>query len=508
MSISWQSGVKPRPALLVLPPGVDSLEEADAAIEMWEFYSRKRLDSSQRLTVQVMMAESGGRWAARTTGREMPRQNGKGDEIEVVEFWGIVQRAEAILHTAHELKTVSSAHQRMVGLIEGHPDMRRRKRKVLNGIGQQLIELKNGGVIAYCTRTNGGGRGLDDISRLVVDEAQHAKPEQLASSTPILMANPNPQTNFAGTGGIAGVSDWWWQLRKRALGKNPGPFGYVGHTAETVTLRDDGVVVQSPVDASDRKQWRGPNPALIAGRADMEFLEEQYRTLGPVLFAREHLGVWDPPEVFDVQPVKLPVDKWSATGVQRDVALRWQARSIAFDADRDGRSCSIAVAGGSLAGDSYVEVTRFDKGAGWLPGAVVEMMLAYPDLPVGCNNSGATGAQVGAVLEVMAEAGIPADRVRLLNSSDLKQACGGFYTAVDEGRLHRPQDGQPDLDRAAGDAGERVLAGGFAWAQRNATIPLSPLNAVTVARHLLPYEAVQPSTESAYGAERGMAVLG
>lgn len=297
--MNWQSAEEAPPRLLVLPPAAASLDEAHGAIEQWEYYSGKTLDPPQRLVVEVMMAESSaGRWAARTTGREMPRQNGKGDEVEVAEFWGLTQRGEAILHTAHELNTVSSAHQRMVALLQ-HKDFRgKRQPKILNGLGQQSITLGDA-VVQYRTRTAGGGRGLDDISRLFVDEAQHARPEQLASATPTLLANPNPQMNFAGTGGIEGVSDWWWSLRKRALGGDAGDFGYVGHTAENVYLDAKGRIVQEPVDASDRSLWRVPNPALVYGRTDMEFLDEQFRLLGSKLFAREHLGVWDDPPLLD-----------------------------------------------------------------------------------------------------------------------------------------------------------------------------------------------------------------
>lgn len=293
--MNWQPVEEAPPQLLVLPPAAVSLDEAHGAIEQWEFYSRKKLDPPQRLAVEVMMAESAdGRWAARTTGREMPRQNGKGDEIEVVEFWGLTQRGEAILHTAHELNTVSSAHQRMVAVLSHRDFKGKRTPKILNGLGQQSITLGDA-VIQYRTRTAGGGRGLDDISRLVVDEAQHARPEQLASATPTMLANPNPQMNFAGTGGIAGVSEWWWSLRIRAMGGDPGDFGYVGHTAERVGIDADGKVARSPIDPANRSLWPAPNPALVHGRTEMAFLEEQFRILGPALFAREHLGVWDDP---------------------------------------------------------------------------------------------------------------------------------------------------------------------------------------------------------------------
>ena len=114
--------------MLVVPPDVDSLDEAHAAIELWEHYSHKRLDPTQRLVVEVMMAQrADGRWAAVTTGREMPRQNGKGDELEVVELWGLVHRSEAILHTIHDAVLLATqTQQRMLGVLEGHGDLRRR----------------------------------------------------------------------------------------------------------------------------------------------------------------------------------------------------------------------------------------------------------------------------------------------------------------------------------------------------------------------------------------------
>ena len=122
MSISWSLDVEPAPRILVLPPGAASLDEAHAAIELWEHYSGKTLDPTQRLVVEVMMAEgSSDRWAAATTGREMPRQYGKGDEIEVPELWGLVQRSEAILHTVHDAVLLASqAQQRMLHMLD-HP---------------------------------------------------------------------------------------------------------------------------------------------------------------------------------------------------------------------------------------------------------------------------------------------------------------------------------------------------------------------------------------------------
>ena len=290
--ISWQPVAAP---LLVTPPDAASLDEAHDAIALWEHYSRKRLDPSQRLVVEVLMAQrADGRWAASTTGREMVRQNGKGDEIEVVEVWGLVKRAESILHTVHDAVLLASqTQQRMLNVLEGHADLRRLVKRKWQGTGQQMIEMRNGGQIWYRTRTNGGGRGVDDVDRLVIDEAQHANEEHLAALSPTLLANSNPQLNAMGSAGIAGVSSWWWSVRKRALMPGPGRFGYVGHTAEELSVVD-GMVMSAPVDLEDRAVWAAVNPAVAAGRGGgMDFLEEQRRNLGPQKFAREHLCVWE-----------------------------------------------------------------------------------------------------------------------------------------------------------------------------------------------------------------------
>ena len=391
------------------------------------------------------MAESSiGRWAARTTGREMPRQNGKGDEIEVVEFWGLTQRGEAILHTAHELNTVSSAHQRMVALLS-HKDFRgRRQPKILNGLGQQSIALGDA-VIQYRTRTAGGGRGLDDISRLIVDEAQHARPEQLASATPTLLANPNPQMNFAGTGGIDGVSDWWWSLRKRALGGDAGDFGYVGHTAENVYLDCKGTIVREPVDAADRSLWAAPNPALVYRRTEMAFLDEQYRLLGPKLFAREHLGVWDdPPSGDDVDGFDMGV--WLA--LADPDARRGERVVFGVDVGED-RLAHIAVAW--VRPDGHMQVMLADSGLS--PLAAPERVA---DLEARWSGSVVLGGPASALASELRSASV-------MSGAEFADACGQFADLLSGRRVHHGnQEVLNSAVRAArwrsvGTAGQRAI---------------------------------------------------
>lgn len=467
MSISWLNDVEPAPKILVLPGAAASLDEAHAAIELWEHYSRKTLDATQRLTVEMLMAQdAAGKWAASTTGRCMPRQNGKGDEIEVPELWGLVQRSESILHTVHDAVLLASqAQQRMLGVLEGHKDLRRLVKRKWLGTGQQMIEMHNGGVIWYRTRTAGGGRGVDDIDRLVVDEAQHAADEHLAALTPTMLANENAQLNALGSAGIEGKSEWWWRMRIRALSGDPGSLGFIEHTAETVSLDPAGHPVQEPVDPSDRALWVPANPALHAGRGTgAEFFEEQYRRLDPRSFAREHLGVWDPPTLGGMFSI-VPADDWDAC---RDPAHRpGDQVAFALDVAPEGRAASVAASDGV-----HLEVVANHDGTDW----VVPMCLARADRfdELLLDPAGPAG-QMKAALEA---GGI---RVREVSTREAVAACGQFLSAVTERTLCHL--GQPELDRAVVNADRRDVGdGGWLWSRKRSTVDISPLVAVTLAR--------------------------
>ena len=430
--MNWRLAATPPPRMLVLPPAAVDLAEAEAAIELWEHYSRKRLDDTQRLTVQVMMAQdAGSKWAAATTGREMPRQNGKGDEIEVVELWGLVQRSEAILHTVHDAVLLASqAQQRMLGVLEGHADLRRRVKRKWQGTGQQMIEMHNGGVIWYRTRTGGGGRGVDDVDRLVVDEAQHATEEQLAAVSPTLLANSNPQLNAMGTAGLAGKSSWWWRQRKRALSIDPGSFGYVGHTAETVRVDADGRVVQDPVDPLDRSLWAPCNPALASGRGvGIGFLDEQLRRLGPESFAREHLGVWDPPEEDGDRETVVDLDVWNElaeSAVETIEAGRPSPVAFGVEVSPDRKWSTIGLAGTRADGTTWIQVVQSGRGTAWVADRLVELQQKWRPVGVGV----AAGGPAGSLIAAMGEAKVR--KVKQLSTVDVGQASGMFVDAVSE----------------------------------------------------------------------------
>jgi hypothetical protein len=492
LSINWQSDAEPRPRILVLPRAAASLDEAHAAIELWEHYKRCTLDPTQRLAVEVMMAtDAAGLWAAPTTGREMPRQNGKGDEIEVVELWGLVQRAERILHTIHDAVLLATETQaRLLSVIEGHPDLRRLKLRAWRGTGQQMIELRNGGIIWYRTRTGGGARGIDEVDRIVIDEAQHAEPEHLSAITPTQLASPNPQTNAMGTSGIEGKSAWWWMTRKRALSDTPGDFGYVGHTAEVLSLGPEGRVTSSVGDVTDPERWRENNPALVAGRTGERFFAEQLRLLGPRMFAREHMGVWDPEP--GVEGAVIDPVSWAKLADKGSSAA--DPVAFAVDISPDRRSSSIAACGRREDGLLHLEIVENRPGTGWLVDRVREIADNWRPCAIAVD----PGGPAGSIVPLLAEVGL---KITELGARDLGQACGGLHDDVVESTVRHL--GQFELDSAVAVARSRPLGDAWRWS-RKGDHDISPLYAATVARFA--FLTAEQNPDSAYEV-RGLVTL-
>lgn len=485
----------------MLPDAAASLDEAEAAIELWEYYSGKTLLPDQRLAVCVMMAQDAvGRWASSTTGREKPRQQGKGDEVEVVELWGLVQRAERILHTVHKLVPLASqTQQRLLAVIEGHKDLRRLMARKTEGVGQQLIEMRNGGTIWYAARTDGGGRGLDDISRLVIDEAQEATVEQVAASSGTMQACEDPQMNVLGTAGLRGKSAWWWQIRARALGADPGRFGYIGHTAERVEMGDDGVIVQHAVDPTDRALWRAVNPASAAGLGrGMEGLEEQFLILGPDRFAEEHLCVWAPPPE-EVSAGDKPITEPAWTAALAPSSKIHGKVVFGVDTGFDLERASIGVTGRRSDGLAQVELVEVGAGIGWVGERFAELLGDHDVAATAVDASGPAKALVPTLERVCEAAGVPLVK---LAAGTYAAGCKSFVAAVAERNVKHL--GDQLLTDVALAATKRRMGDGWVWERRNSDV--SPLAAVTVAHAALAGRDTTAQRKSVYS-ERGLVVL-
>ena len=477
----WQRSANLKPLLLLCPLAAASLDEAHAAIEVWEFYSGKTLDADQKLAVELMMCETADRlWAAPTTGRAKARQCGKGDEIEVPEFWDLTRRGGFILHTAHEDPTAKSAHERMDALLDSHRDLRNLVKRVRVSNGTRSIETKLGEA-HYRTRTNDTGRGLDDISRLVVDEAQHAREEQLASASNTVLANPNPQINFLGSAGIKGKSAIWWNLRLQGWrGENDG-FAYLEHSAEKIEVDEDGEpVFIAPEDVTNPKVWLTAVTALKSGRITVAKLQQQLRINGPDVFARENLCIWDPPTGLLSGKAKIDPHEWRKCA---DLGSKIMGRIVvAVDTTYDLDRSALGVVGRNAAGRRIAEIVQHDDGSHWLEVALLDVFERNQVTAVTWDASGPAKALRPMLERIVAEHNkhLPDDRkIKLepLTMGRYQASCAAFVADVTAATIGHRSDTR--LTNLAVSVPARKVGEGWVWDRRGGDI--GPLVVATCA---------------------------
>lgn len=484
------------PTFLHLPPDVHSLDGAVEALELLDRVRSAPLDEAQRIALRAALGErEDGTWSAFEVGIIEPRQNGKGDVLEGREVAGLFLFDEQLLiHTAHEFPTANEAFLRMVALIESNRELESKVQRIRFANGEQGIELKSGARLKYRARTGGAGRGFAGADLVVYDEAYALQAEHIAASLPTLSTGVNPQVWYASSAGLS-TSTALWTLRKRALAGDAGRLAYVEHTAEDVRLEPDGRVVSEPIDVSDRALVAKANPAYNI-RISADYIDSEHAAMGDDKFARERLGVWDPLIGNDARDAKIPADAWADTITHSPPHLEPGGVTLAFAVAADGEFASIAVAGGTVS-SPYVEVIEHRRAVGWLPERLLELVQKWRPLAVGCINVGDAAAQLGAILSAFRAAGVDTDVIDPQSIAAYKAACAGLFSDIVEGRLKRI-DGQGPLDLAVADASDLASVDGWRWDWRNATVPICPLEAVTIARALLPVEAVASAPIFAY----------
>lgn len=469
------------PQILLEPQSIASRQEAEDCIEFSEAYGPP-LDESQKITLNAWMGtRADGKWAAATCAHAMSRQNGKGDEIESRESYGLVVLGERIIHTSHEVPTSIDAFERLLARFTNYDDLRKLVKKVSRVNGMQGITLRSGAEIKYRARTAGGGRGLTNQALIVYDEAQHLQRKHLAASSSTKATHPNPQSLFLGSAGFD-FSEVWWDLRLEALRGRPGRLAYVEHTAERCWLDENGKFCSSKPDVADRQAWADANPAFGV-RISPEFLEDELLTLGPELFAQEHLGVWSPlPSMLAAEGAKLPEQSWRDTGADGEYPVEPGNLWMAYDVEVDGSFSAISIgAGFSTAG--YVENVEHRPHVGWLPARLVELVRRWsPHKVLMDGGCGPAAAILGEIREAFTVAGLDPELVEPLASSEYRAACEGFLQAVREGKVRRPDVENDRLLRAGLTARGRDVGDSWVFDRRNSPEPIVSLTSAAMAR--------------------------
>ena len=162
----------------------------------------------QEALIFDIRAVNGSEFAHMKFGYQVPRRNGKGEILTMVELDDLFE-GRKVLHTAHRATTSSSAALRLATVLKemGYKEVMRIKNEedypksyvYAKQFGLEKVTLLDtGGTVDFRTRTAKGGLG-EGFDTLIIDEAQEYTDDQESSLQYVVSDSMNPQTILCGT---------------------------------------------------------------------------------------------------------------------------------------------------------------------------------------------------------------------------------------------------------------------------------------------------------------------
>lgn len=409
------------------------------------------LDDWQKEIMDVWMCRNKtGRWAAKSCGISIPRQNGKTAIVEARAESGMILFCEQVIYTAHLQKTSTETFEEMRDFFES-PAIKKYVRTIRAAIGREEIILKTGARIKFLARTRGGGRGQHG-DLLIFDEAQELDADTQASFLPALAASANPQTIYSGTPPSAlSPATVFRRIRSDAI---------AGRTKTTAWTEYS---VPEIGDIHDRDRWIKTNPAL--GKRILEStIETEAEQLDDDMFARERLGWWQSlPENIEATEYALDADKWKACMSNEPKPEGKTAFGVKFSADGQEVCLSGAVIPETgPARISLIERKPVSQGTRWLADWLNQRYTKASCVVIDGKNG------VDLLIDRIAEVWRLKGSIIRARYNDVIAAASLIETAVNEGTLTW-YAGQPALSDSATTSIKRAIGGGWGFGGPDST---------------------------------------
>ncbi len=356
---------KQTPRIRIEPARTDT--DGKGAAMLMQAYG-VQLDEWQQLVLNCWLGqdETGG-YNVTSAGLSVPRQNGKNCIVEAREFYGLVVNGERILHTAHQVRTAKKAFRRLATMFtdKKHPEIIKAVKKIRYGIGEESIELENGGIIEFTARSRQAARGYDGISLVVYDEAQELTDEQAEAIMAVLSASATGtrQLIYIGTPPYIGCTGEVFRRFRQACIVAAGR----GEEQKS-SWHEWGIAAEKldEIDIEDKRLWYEANPAL-GYRLTEEFTAEEFKALSGDGFARERLGWWSKPNS-EQTDLAIDVKLWDACRSDEQKPEGKTAYGVKFSPD----GAEVVLAGavipsnGGAARISIIERQPTGAGLTWL----------------------------------------------------------------------------------------------------------------------------------------------
>ncbi len=380
--------------------------------------------------LDVMLArDARDKYALRSLGISVPRQNGKSWVVRARCFYGALS-GEKILYTCQHGDTSDEMFQALKEPFEDddEPELQDLLLAVRKTNGQQAIKLKNGGLIRFTTRTDSLARGKTyDV--LIYDEAQELTSGQQAASLPAISAGHkhNPQTIYLGTppkpdddGGVfKGLHD--------KVHSGDSKMGWIEWGADEIG------------DVHDEGRWYEFNPSMGL-LIDLAAVKGESEQMAPDVFARERLGWWSPAESAGIYA--LNAAKWAACEVPDAMEGGKLAFGVKFSSD--GQRVAVSWAKAERGEGSYVELYDVAGAAGGTA-QIADMLLRNADEISCVCIDGRSGA--AALSQRLLDGGFPRKAITMGSSAIVQAAASMLADEVNAGTTSHIAS--PALDNSA-----------------------------------------------------------
>lgn len=246
----------------------------DEAVQLYNLSGNVCQEWQALMLNDIMAINKDGLWTHTKFGYSVPRRNGKTEILTQRELWGLFN-GEHILHTAHLTDTAHIAWERLKTRLD---EIGVRPRSTYKAYGKERIEMENGAVIDFRTRTSSGSLG-SGYDLLVIDEAQEYTKAQQTALNYVVSSSKNPQTIMCGTPPTAVSSgDVFRDYRDKTLQGNSINGGWAEWSVDHKT------------NVKDKEAWYMTSPSL--GTILTERIIQDEINGDDIDFNIQRLGLW------------------------------------------------------------------------------------------------------------------------------------------------------------------------------------------------------------------------
>ena len=372
--------------------------------------------------------------------------------------------------------------------------------RIYEGMGNEYIRFANGSLIRILSTSTSSGHSKT-IHQAVLDEIWHdtdARREQ--GLRPAMITIADAQLLVCSTAGTDSslVLDQKIEAGRAAAASDTGcGVAYFEYSAP------DGW------DPDDDESYFGFMPALCpappcrcgAGRwrhtVTLDAVRGERGSMEAAEFARAYGNV---PNRSSRRLELAGFGRWPVLAGEGGCADPWSQAAgrvaLGFAVAPDASSSSIAIAGRRGDGLGHGELTDPpQQGTGWLVPRLLELAQRHDPVVLVMNPAGAAGAFEKQLAEhgFVPKPGPSQRRLQITGMREYAQACGALAHDVTNGRWRHL--GQQPLDAAVASAGIKPVGDAWAWSHALSKADITPLEAVTLARHGYATWGVRPVPE-------------